>query len=243
MDDPFPCPHRLNYSSSSFLPFQPPQITMILPADIRIASETAKLALPFVKRGITLEGMSGYILPRLVGHASGSHSASHLLSLSSLTCFLFPSPPHIPLPFYPPPQPPDALELAMTGDTYLPTAKPFSPMFSSIVPQEQVLPTAISLGRRLCKQNSSVSMALNKALIWRTPTSPEATHLLDSKCIAYTSQSNDAREGVESFLQKRTPNFTGNLTSLDQSGFYPWWDQVDVTGMKVRGPKPPSSKL
>lgn len=43
---------------------------MILPADIRIVAETAKLALPFVKRGITLEGMSGYILPRLVGHSS-----------------------------------------------------------------------------------------------------------------------------------------------------------------------------
>jgi enoyl-CoA hydratase/carnithine racemase len=45
-------------------------VTMCLPADIRIVSESAKLALPFVKRGITLEGMSAYILPRLVGHAS-----------------------------------------------------------------------------------------------------------------------------------------------------------------------------
>jgi enoyl-CoA hydratase/carnithine racemase len=58
-------------SKHRYLPLAcPTQITMILPADIRIVSETAKLALPFVKRGITLEGMSGYILPRLVGHSS-----------------------------------------------------------------------------------------------------------------------------------------------------------------------------
>jgi hypothetical protein len=40
----------------------------------------------------------------------------------------------------------------------------------------------------------SHSMALNKQLLWRTPDTPEATHLLDSKCIYETSRG-DAQEG------------------------------------------------
>ncbi|UZJ56349.1 hypothetical protein CBS101457_005669 [Exobasidium rhododendri] len=180
-------------------------ITMVLPADIRIVSESAKLAMPFVKRGITLEAMSGYILPRLVGHSN-------------------------------------ALEISMTGDVYLPSSKCFSPMFREIVPSEEVFPLALKLAKRLAKENSSVSMALNKALVWRAPSEggPEATHLIDSMCIRATSAGKDAKEGVESFLQKRAANFTGTLKELDWFGFYPWWNQVDISGTKLRGQNVPS---
>jgi 1,4-dihydroxy-2-naphthoyl-CoA synthase len=128
----------------------------------------------------------------------------------------------------------------MTGDIYPPTAKCYSPMFKEILPADQVLPVSLKLARRLAKENSPVSMALNKALVWRAPDSPEATHLLDSKCIRATSASKDAKEGVESFMQKRPANFPGKLAELDWMGFYPWWTQVDVQGKKTRGP---SAKL
>ncbi len=41
--------------------------TMTLAADIRIASTTAKFALPFVRRGIAPESASSWFLPRIVG--------------------------------------------------------------------------------------------------------------------------------------------------------------------------------
>lgn len=47
-------------------------VTMLLPADLRIIAKTAKVGIPFTKRGIALEGMAAYFLPRLVGHASES---------------------------------------------------------------------------------------------------------------------------------------------------------------------------
>lgn len=128
----------------------------------------------------------------------------------------------------------------MTGDTYLPTAKCYSPMFREILPADQVLPNAVKLAKRLAKENSPVSMALNKSLVWRAPDSPEATHLIDSMCIRATSASKDAKEGVESFLQKRPAKFPGKLAELDWFGFYPWWNQVDISGKKQRGP---SAKL
>jgi len=42
-------------------------ITLILPMDIRLASETARLGFPFVRRGIVPEGASAWFLPRIVG--------------------------------------------------------------------------------------------------------------------------------------------------------------------------------
>jgi len=42
-------------------------VTMALAADYRIASTTAKFALPFVRRGIVPESCSSWFLPRLVG--------------------------------------------------------------------------------------------------------------------------------------------------------------------------------
>lgn len=41
--------------------------TMLLPADIRVFSETAKVGFVFGRRGIGPEATSGYFLPRLVG--------------------------------------------------------------------------------------------------------------------------------------------------------------------------------
>jgi enoyl-CoA hydratase/carnithine racemase len=42
-------------------------VTMTLPMDIRLASETARLAFPFGARGIVAEAASSWFLPRIVG--------------------------------------------------------------------------------------------------------------------------------------------------------------------------------
>lgn len=168
-------------------------LTMVLPADIRIVSESAKIALPFTKRGITLEAMSAYFLPRLIGHSN-------------------------------------ALQIAMTGDTFSPKADCIRGLFAAILPQPEVFPYALQLAKRLAAQNSVLSMALNKALLWRTPTSPESTHLIDSACIAGLSSASDATEGVRSFLEKRPAQFQGRIEELEELGFYPWWTQTDVQG-------------
>jgi enoyl-CoA hydratase/carnithine racemase len=42
-------------------------ITMTLPMDIRLASETAKMGFVFARRGIVIESCSSWFLPRLVG--------------------------------------------------------------------------------------------------------------------------------------------------------------------------------
>jgi len=87
-----------------------------------------------------------------------------------------------------------ALELLMTADTYKPDYPAVLPLWREIVPAEQVLPKALELAERLTKENSIVSMAITKSLVYRAPDNPEETHLLDSQAIAATS-AGDAVEG------------------------------------------------
>ena len=47
-------------------------ITMILPMDIRIASDEARFGMPFVRRGIIPESCASWFLPRLVGIATAT---------------------------------------------------------------------------------------------------------------------------------------------------------------------------
>ncbi len=50
--------------------------TITLPATIRVAWSDAKVALPFARRGLTLESCSAFFLPRLIGLAKAMHLAT-----------------------------------------------------------------------------------------------------------------------------------------------------------------------
>ena len=49
-------------------------------------------------------------------------------------------------------------------------------------------------------------------------------HRVDSKAVHFMGSGPDAKEGVESFLEKRPPNFSLKV-SEDLPDFYPWWDE------------------
>ncbi|CEH16065.1 enoyl-hydratase isomerase family protein [Ceraceosorus bombacis] len=183
-------------------------LTMVLSTDIRLVAANAKVGIPFVKRGISMEATSSYLLPRLVGHSN-------------------------------------ALKISMTGDTYRADDPTWRDLWYNVLPAEQVLPEALKLAGRLAVDNSVISMALNKALIWQCPPTREETHLLESKMI-WEASKRDAQEGVLSFMQKRKPKFEGTVEDVEKaetcvpdwsSAFngYPWWTEADLTGKKTRG--------
>jgi len=72
-------------------------------------------------------------------------------------------------------------------------------------------------------------VALSKALLWHGlgEDDPQSAHLIDSKCVYWTSAREDAREGVTSFFEKRPPKFTLSAWS-DMPDFYPWWIEPKV---------------
>ena len=51
---------------------------------------------------------------------------------------------------------------------------------------------------------------------------PMEAHRLDSKGIYARKQTEDAKEGVFSFMEKRKPNFPMKVSS-DMPAFFPWW--------------------
>lgn len=68
-----------------------------------------------------------------------------------------------------------------------------------------------------------LSVALCRQMMWSMLTAdhPMEAHKLDSKGIRALGKTADAREGIDSFLQKRQPKF-GNKPSTDMPDFYPW---------------------
>jgi hypothetical protein len=49
-------------------------------------------------------------------------------------------------------------------------------------------------------------------------------HKIDSRAIQERGKAADAKEGVTSFLEKRTPVYP-NTVSSDMPAFFPWWSE------------------
>ncbi|MGB3721571.1 MAG: enoyl-CoA hydratase, partial [Pacificimonas sp.] len=53
---------------------------------------------------------------------------------------------------------------------------------------------------------------------------PMEEHRIDSRAIYARGRQADAKEGVTSFLEKRTPDYPDKV-NRDMPDFYPWWDE------------------
>ena len=73
------------------------------------------------------------------------------------------------------------------------------------------------------------AVAYAKALLQHPGESPEENHLLDSRAIRVLGRSEDAKEGVNSFRERRVPKFRDTLG--DAAWWSPW---VCVVSLKCR---------
>ncbi len=164
-------------------------VTMTLPMDIRLASDTAKFGFVFARRGIVPEAASSWFLPRLVGISQ-------------------------------------AAEWCYTGRMISADEAREARLVRSVHAPDDLLPTAQAIAREIAENAAPVSVALSRQMLWRMlgADHPMQAHRVDSRAINSRGASDDAREGVMSFLEKRPARFTGRVSEGLPEVFPDWID-------------------
>jgi enoyl-CoA hydratase/carnithine racemase len=86
------------------------------------------------------------------------------------------------------------------------------------------MPAARALAREFVTNSSQVSLALTRQMMWRMLGAPHPldAHEIDTAAMSALGQSDDAKEGITAFLEKRPARFRDTL-SKNLPKFFPWW--------------------
>jgi enoyl-CoA hydratase/carnithine racemase len=119
-----------------------------------------------------------------------------------------------------------ALEWCCTGRVFPATEALAGGLVKAVYKAEELLPAAYALAREIADNAAPVSVALVRQMLWRGLEfdHPMQAHRLDSRGVIARGRTNDAAEGVSSFLEKRPAVFTDRV-SADMPDFFPWWDE------------------
>lgn len=166
-------------------------VTMTLPMDIRLASDTAKFGFVFAKRGIVPEACSSYFLPRLVGIQQ-------------------------------------ATEWVYTGRVFPAVDAERAGLVRSVHAADDLLRAANELAREIADNTAPVSVALSRQMLWRMlgASHPMDAHRVDSRGIMERGRSADSKEGVVSFLEKRSAVYPDKV-SAGLPNIFPRWEDPE----------------
>ena len=119
-----------------------------------------------------------------------------------------------------------ALEWTFSGRVFSPEEAKEGGLIRSIHPAEKLLEEANKIAQEIVENTSAVSVAMTRQMLWKLlgADHPMEAHKVDSRAIYELGQGGDAKEGVESFLEKRPPEFPSKV-SEDMPEFYPWWEE------------------
>ena len=146
--------------------------TLVLPMDIRIASESAYFSFIFTRRGLMPEACSTWFLPRVVGITR-------------------------------------ALDWGLTGKMISADEAKGAGLVTEIVPDNELPGFARTAALKLIENTSPTSLAACRRAMWAmlAAPGPEVAHKLESEGMGMLRASNDFREAMRSFREKRPPIF------------------------------------
>ena len=119
-----------------------------------------------------------------------------------------------------------ASELVLTGRLFSSMEALEMGIVSRVVAPEKLMDTAREVANEIADNTSAISTALARQMLWKGlgADHPMASHILESKGLSYMFTSEDCKEGVASFLEKRDPEFKMK-PSQEMPDFYPWWEE------------------
>jgi enoyl-CoA hydratase/carnithine racemase len=121
---------------------------------------------------------------------------------------------------------PQALRWCLSGRVFGAEEALAGGLVSEVVEPERLLPRAREIALEIAETTAPVSIALTRQMLWRFASAPDPFELLniDGQFAMTLGSGPDVKEGVASFLEKRTPNFPGRVTA-DMPAGYPWWPE------------------
>jgi enoyl-CoA hydratase/carnithine racemase len=152
-------------------------------ADIRIVAENAKIAFPFVKRGV---------MPELASHIT-------IAAVAGLS---------------------NAAELLLTGRTILGSEAAAMGLASRALPQQEVLPAAMEIAAEIATNAAPMSVAVTKRFLWEgVDCSVDEMMNKENSVFGWMGKQSDAKEGVMSFVEKRSPNWEMGARDIPEDLF------------------------
>lgn len=119
-----------------------------------------------------------------------------------------------------------ALEWAYSGKVFDAEEALKGGLIRSLHEPEDLLPSAREIAAEIVENTSAISVTMIRHMMWKMlgADHPMEAHKVDSRGIFHLGRGADAREGVVSFLEKRSPDFTSK-PSQDMPEFFPWWEE------------------
>ena len=101
-------------------------------------------------------------------------------------------------------------------------------LIRSVHSKDSLLDEAKKIAIEIIENTSPVSVSMTRQMLWKMlgADHPMEAHKVDSRAIYELGKGEDTKEGVNSFLEKRPPEFPSKV-SKDMPDFYPWWDEKE----------------
>jgi enoyl-CoA hydratase/carnithine racemase len=135
-----------------------------------------------------------------------------------------------------------ASELFLTGRVLSAEEALVYGIVSRVVPHDTLMDAARELAREIASTTAPVAVAITKQLLWRQLMESDAARglALEERLFAWSVETADAREGIASFLEKRSPQWTMKARAdlphlLNELNELNELDELDEQGDRARG--------